>query len=221
MMLKRKLGNSGLEVSALSLDRMGYSKARQLEDRSEMIALIHQAIERGIDFFDTAEAYGPFTNEVMVGEALKPLRDQVLIATKFGWNIDPDTGVRHDGVNSKPDHIRAAVEGSLRRLKTDRIDLLYQHRADPEMPMEGVAGAVRALMQEGKVRHFGLSEAGVGAIRRAHVVQPVAAPQSEYSLWVREPKTEILPALESGEASNPALATFWRKIHVFWPKAGV
>jgi aryl-alcohol dehydrogenase-like predicted oxidoreductase len=129
---------------------MGYSKARQLEDRSEMIALIRQAIERGVDFFDTAEAYGPFTNEVMVGEALKPLRDQVLIATKFGWNIDPDTGVRHDGVNSKPDHIRAAVEGSLRRLKTDRIEVLHQHSADPEVPMEDVAGTVRALIQEGK-----------------------------------------------------------------------
>jgi aryl-alcohol dehydrogenase-like predicted oxidoreductase len=142
----------------------------------------------------------------MVGEALKPLRDEILIATKFGRNIDPDTGVRHDGVNSKPDHIRAAVEGSLRRLKTDRIDLLYQHRADPEVPMEDVAVTVRALIQEGKVRHFGLSEAGVGSIHRAHAVQPVAALQSEYSVWVREPETEILPTLESGEASNPALA---------------
>jgi aryl-alcohol dehydrogenase-like predicted oxidoreductase len=187
---------------------MGYSKGRQLEDRSEMIALTRQPIERGIDFFDTAEAYGPFTNEVMVGEAFKPLRDQVLIATKFGWNIDPDTGVRHDGVNSKPDRIRAAVEGNLRRLKTDRIELLYQHSADPEVPTEDVAGTVRALIQKGKVRHFGLSEAGVGSIRRAHAVQPVAALQSEYSLWVREPETEteILPTLESGEARNPALA---------------
>lgn len=179
---------------------MGYSKARQLEDRSEMIALIRQAIERGIDFLDTAEVYGPFTNEVMVGEALKPLRDQVLIATKFGWNIDPDTGVRHDGVNSKPDRIRVPVEGSLRRLKKDRIELLYQHSADPEVPMEDVAGTVRALIQKGKVRHFGLSEAGVGS------VQPVAALQSEYSLWVRKRETEILPTLESGAAGNPALA---------------
>jgi aryl-alcohol dehydrogenase-like predicted oxidoreductase len=196
MMMKRKLGNSGLEVSALSLGCMGYGKARQLQDRSEMIALIRQAVERGIDFFDTAEAYGPFTNEEMVGEALSPLRDQVLIATKFGWNIDADTGVRHDGVNSKPDHIRAAVEGSLRRLKTDRIDLLYQHRVDPEVPMEDVAGTVKGLIQEGKVRYFGLSEAGAGSIRHAHAVQPVAALQSEYSLWVREPETEIFPTLE-------------------------
>ena len=139
---------------------MGYGKARELQDRSEMIALIRQAVERGIDFFDTAEAYGPLTNEEMVGEALKPVRDQVLIATKFGWDIDPETGVHHGGVNSKPDHIRAAVEGSLKRLKTDRIDLLYQHRVDPEVPMEDVAGTVKALIQQGKVRYFGLSEAG-------------------------------------------------------------
>jgi aryl-alcohol dehydrogenase-like predicted oxidoreductase len=196
MMMKRKLGNSGLEVSALSLGCMGYGKARQLQDRSEMIALIRQAVERGIDFFDTAEAYGPFINEEMVGEALNPMRDQVLIATKFGWDIDPETGVHYGGVNSKPDHIRVAVEGSLRRLKTDRIDLLYQHRVDPEVPMEDVAGTVKALIQQGKVRYFGLSEAGAGSIRRAHAVQPVAALQSEYSLWVREPEAEILPTLE-------------------------
>ncbi len=195
-MMKRKLGNSGLEVSALSLGCMGYGKARQLQDRSEMIVLIRQAVEHGIDFFDTAEAYGPFTNEEMVGEALNPMRDQVLIATKFGWDIDPETGVHYGGVNSKPDHIQVAVEGSLRRLKTDRIDLLYQHRVDPEVPMEDVAGTVKALIQQGKVRYFGLSEAGAGSIRRAHAVQPVAALQSEYSLWVREPEAEILRTLE-------------------------
>ena len=195
MMMKRELGNSGLEVSALSLGCMGYGKARQLEDRSEMIALIRQAVERGVDFFDTAEAYGPFINEEMVGEALGRVRDQVLIATKFGWDIDPETGEHHGGVNSKPDHIRVAVEGSLKRLKTDRIDLLYQHRVDPEVPMEDVAGTVKTLIGEVKVRYFGLSEAGAGSIRRAHAVQPVVALQSEYSLWVREPEAEILPTL--------------------------
>jgi aryl-alcohol dehydrogenase-like predicted oxidoreductase len=196
MIPKRKLGNSGIEVSALSLGCMGYGKARELHDRREMIALIRKAVERGIDFFDTAESYGPLTNEQMVGEALMPVRDQVLIATKFGWDIDPETGVHHGGVNSKPDHIRTAVEGSLRRLQTDRIDLLYQHRVDPEVPMEDVAGTVKTLIEEGKVRYFWLSEAGTGSIRRAHSVQPVAALQSEYSLWTREPETEILPALE-------------------------
>jgi len=196
MMLKRKLGNTGLEVSALSLGCMGYGKARELQDRPEMIALIRQAVERGIDFFDTAESYGPLKNEQMVGEALKPVRDHVLIATKFGWDIDPDTGVHHGGVNSKPNHVRAAVEGSLRRLKTDRIDLLYQHRVDPDVPIDDVAGTVKALIQQGKVRYFGLSEAGTGSIRRAHAVQPVAALQSEYSLWTREPETQILPTLE-------------------------
>ena len=196
MMTKRKLGNSGLEVSALALGCMGYGKARELHDRAEMITLIRQAVERGIDFFDTAESYGPLTNEEMVGEALQPVRDQVLIATKFGWDIDPATGVHHGGTNSKPNHVRAAVEGSLRRLKTDRIDLLYQHRVDPDVPMEEVAGTVQGLIREGKVRYFGLSEAGAGSIRRAHAVQPVAALQSEYSLWTREPEQEILPALE-------------------------
>ena len=195
-MQKRKLGNSGLEVSALSLGCMGYGEARALRDRKEMIALIRKAVERGIDFFDTAESYGPFTNVEMVGEALMPLRDQVRIATKFGWDIDADTGVHHGGVNSKPDHIRAAVEGSLRRLKTGHIDLLYQHRVDPHVPMEDVAGTVKELIQQGKVRYFGLSEAGVGSIRRAHAVQPVAALQSEYSLWTREPESEIIPAVE-------------------------
>jgi aryl-alcohol dehydrogenase-like predicted oxidoreductase len=188
MMVKRKLGKSGLEVSALSLGCMGYGKARALHDRAEMITLIRQAVERGVDLFDTAENYGPLTNEEMVGDALQPVRDQVLIATKFGWDIDPDTGTHYGGLNSKPDHIRAAVEGSLRRLKTDRIDLLYQHRVDPEVPMEDVAGTVKGLIKQGKVRYFGLSEAGVASIRRAHAVQPVAALQSEYSLETRSRK---------------------------------
>src|SRR3954451_23215733 len=152
MMQKRKLGNSGLEVSALSLGCMGYGKAREIPDRKEMIDLIRTAVERGIDFFDTAEVYGPFTNEEMVGEALMPLRDQVRIATKFGWDIDPDTGVHHGGVNSNPAHIRGAVDGSLRRLKTDYFDLLYQHRVDPDVPVEDVAGTVKELIQQGKVR---------------------------------------------------------------------
>ncbi len=194
-MQKRKLGQ-GLEVSALSLGAMGYGKARELPDRAEMISLLRTAAERGMDFFDTAEVYGPFTNEEMVGEALEPLRGQVKIATKFGWDVDPITGANHGGVNSKPDHIRRAVEGSLRRLRTDHIDLLYQHRVDPEVPMEDVAGVVRDLIAEGKVRWFGLSEAGAGSIRRAHAVQPVAALQSEYSLWTREPEVEIIPLLQ-------------------------
>jgi aryl-alcohol dehydrogenase-like predicted oxidoreductase len=196
MMEKRTLGNGGLTVSALSLGCMGYGKARELQDRTQMIALIRKAVERGIDFFDTAESYGPLTNEDMVGEALLPLRDQVKIATKFGWDIDPDTGVHHGGVNSKPAHIKAAVDGSLRRLKTDYIDLLYQHRVDPDVPMEDVAGTVKELIAQGKVRHFGLSEAGAGSIRRAHAVHPVAALQSEYSLWTREPEDEVMPILE-------------------------
>jgi aryl-alcohol dehydrogenase-like predicted oxidoreductase len=195
-MQKRKLGKSGLEISALSLGCMGYGKAREIPDRKEMIALIRKAVERGIDFFDTAEVYGPFTNEEMVGDALLPLRNQVKIATKFGWDVDADTGVHHGGVNSKPDHIKAAVEGSLRRLKTGYIDLLYQHRVDPEVPMEDVAGTVKGLIEQGKVRFFGLSEAGAGSIRRAHAVQPIAALQSEYSLWTREPEDEIIPTLE-------------------------
>ena len=195
-MQKRKLGNSGLEVSALALGCMGYGVAREIPDRKEMIALIRKAVERGVDFFDTAEVYGPFTNEEMVGEALAPFREQVKIATKFGWDIDPDTGVHHGGVNSKPQHIKTAVDGSLKRLKTDYIDLLYQHRVDPEVPMGEVAGAVKELIRHGKVRFFGLSEAGAQSIRRAHAMQPVAALQSEYSLWTREPEKEILPTLE-------------------------
>ena len=195
-MQNRQLGGGGLEVSALSLGCMGYGEARLLRDRTDMIALIREAVERGVDFFDTAESYGPLTNEEMVGEALLPLRNQVKIATKFGWDIDPVTGVHHGGVNSRPDHIKAAVNGSLRRLKTDYIDLLYQHRVDPDVPMEEVAGTVKELIAEGKVRYFGLSEAGTASIRRAHMVQPVAALQSEYSLWTREPEHEIIPTLE-------------------------
>ena len=194
-MQKRTLGQ-GLEVSALSLGAMGYGKARELPDRAEMITLIRTAVDRGMDFFDTAEVYGPWTNELMVGEALEPFRDRVKIATKFGWDIDQETGVHRGGVNSKPTQIRSAVEGSLKRLRTDYIDLLYQHRVDPGVPMEDVAGVVKDLIAEGKVRWFGLSEAGAGSIRRAHAVQPVAALQSEYSLWTREPEAEIIPTLE-------------------------
>lgn len=194
-MQKRKLGQ-GLEVSALSLGAMGYGKAREIPDRLEMIALLRTAVDRGMDFFDTAEVYGPWTNEEMVGEAFAPIRDKVKIATKFGWDIDQTTGQHMGGVNSKPAQIRSAVEGSLRRLKTDHIDLLYQHRVDPDVPMEDVAGMVKDLIAAGKVRWFGLSEAGAGSIRRAHAVQPVAALQSEYSLWTREPEAEILPTLE-------------------------
>jgi len=194
-MIKRKLGQ-GLEVSALSLGAMGYGKSRDIPDRAEMIDLIRAAVDRGMDFFDTAEVYGPFTNEEMVGEALAPVRDRVKIATKFGWDIDPDTGVNHGGVNSKPEHIVKAVEGSLKRLGTDHIDLLYQHRVDPEVPMEDVAGTVKRVIEDGKVRYFGLSEAGAQSIRRAHAVQPAAALQSEYSLWTREPEAEIIPLIE-------------------------
>ncbi|MGO8502581.1 aldo/keto reductase [Rhizobium leguminosarum] len=194
-MIKRKLGQ-GLEVSALSLGAMGYGKARELPDRAEMIDLLRTAVERGMDFFDTAEVYGPWTNEEMVGEALAPLRDKVKIATKFGWDIDQETGAHRGGVNSKPAQIRRAIEGSLKRLRTDHIDLYYQHRVDPDVPMEDVAGTVRELIAEGKVRWFGLSEAGARSIRRAHAVQPVAALQSEYSLWTREPEAEIIPTIE-------------------------
>ncbi|NKK78477.1 aldo/keto reductase [Rhizobium leguminosarum] len=194
-MIKRRLGQ-GLEVSALSLGAMGYGKARELPDRTEMIDLLRTAVERGMDFFDTAEVYGPWTNEEMVGEALAPVRDQVKIATKFGWDIDQETGEHRGGVNSKPAQIRRAVEGSLKRLRTDHIDLYYQHRVDPDVPMEDVAGTVRELIAEGKVRWFGLSEAGAQSIRRAHAVQPVAALQSEYSLWTREPEAEIIPTIE-------------------------
>ncbi len=194
-MIKRKLGQ-GLEVSALSLGAMGYGKARELPDRAEMIALIRTAVERGMDFFDTAEVYGPWTNEEMVGEALAPVRDKVKIATKFGWDIDQETGRHRGGVNSRPAQIRSSIEGSLKRLRTDHIDLYYQHRVDPDVPMEDVAGTVKDLIAEGKVLWFGLSEAGAQSIRRAHAVQPVAALQSEYSLWTHEPEEEIIPTIE-------------------------
>jgi len=197
-MKKRKLGNSGLEVSAIGLGCMGMSFGfGPAKDKQEMISLIRSAVERGVTFFDTAEVYGPFTNEELVGEALAPIREQVVIATKFGFNIDPD-GAQHQQppLNSRPAHIKEVAESSLMRLKTDYIDLFYQHRVDPEVPIEDVAGAVKDLIDEGKVRHFGLSEAGVDVIRRAHGVQPVTALQSEYSLWWREPEEEILPALE-------------------------
>lgn len=194
---KRKLGTSGLEVSALGFGCMGMSFGYgPAGDRTEMIALVRAAVDRGVTFFDTAEAYGPFTNEDLVGEALAPFRDEVVIATKFGWDIDPQTGKHSGGVNSRPEHIRAAIEGMLKRLRVETIDLLYQHRVDPEVPIEDVAGTVKELIAEGKVKHFGLSEAGVQTIRRAHAVQPVAALQSEYSLWWREPEEQILPTLE-------------------------
>jgi aryl-alcohol dehydrogenase-like predicted oxidoreductase len=192
-MEKRQLGKSGLEVSALGLGCMGLSFGYgPATDKNEGISLIRAAFERGVTFFDTAEAYGPFTNEELLGEALEPFRDQVVIATKFGFEGGDSKG----GLNSKPESIRAFVEASLKRLRTDRIDLLYQHRVDPQVPIEDVAAAVKEFIQAGKVKHFGLSEAGVQTIRRAHAVQPVAALQSEYSLWFREPENEILPALE-------------------------
>lgn len=194
-MQKRTLGQ-GLEVSALSLGAMGYGKARDIPDRPEMIALLRRAVDLGMDFFDTAEVYGPWTNEEMVGEAFAGMRDKVKIATKFGWDIDQVTGEHRGGVNSQLSQIRSAVEGSLKRLRTDYIDLYYQHRVDPDVPMEDVAGLVRDLIAEGKVIHFGMSEAGAGSIRRAHAVQPVTALQSEYSLWTREPEAEIIPTLE-------------------------
>lgn len=196
-MQTRKLGNSGLEVSALGLGCMGLSHAYgQPVDKQAGIALIRAAVERGVTLFDTAEAYGPFTNEELVGEALAPVRDRVVIATKFGFDIDPKTGARGGGVNSRPDHIKAVAEASLKRLKTDFIDLFYQHRVDPEVPIEDVAGAIKELVGAGKVKHFGLSEAGAKTIRRAHAVLPVTAVQSEYSLWWRGPEAEILPTLE-------------------------
>jgi len=196
-MQKRKLGNSGLEVSALGLGCMGMSGGYgPAADKQEMISLIRTAVERGVTFFDTAEVYGPFRNEELVGEALAPVRDQVVIATKFGWDVDLKTGEHGGGLNSRPEHIKAATEGMLKRLKTDHIDLLYQHRVDPNVPIEDVAGAVKELIQEGKVKHFGLSEAGAKTIRRAHSVLPVTALQSEYSLWTRSPEAEVLPTLE-------------------------
>ena len=194
-MQKRKLGKSGLEVSALGLGCMGMSFGYgPAKDKQEMIPVIRAAVESGVTFFDTAEVYGPFINEELVGEALAPFRAQVTIATKFGFHFDENG--KQAGLNSRPEHIKEVANASLRRLKTDVIDLFYQHRVDPNVPIEDVAGAVKDLIQEGKVRHFGLSEAGVGVIRRAHAVQPVTALQSEYSLWWREPEGEILPVLE-------------------------
>jgi aryl-alcohol dehydrogenase-like predicted oxidoreductase len=190
-------GRSALEVSALGLGCMGMSSSYGPPgDKKEMIALIHEAVDRGVTFFDTAEAYGPFANEIVVGEAIAPFRNRVVVATKFGFNIDPATGERGPGTDSRPEHIRMAVEGSLKRLGVEVIDLLYQHRVDPAVPIEDVAGAVKDLIAQGKVRHFGLSEAGAQTIRRAHAVQALTAVQSEYSLWWREPESEILPTLE-------------------------
>jgi aryl-alcohol dehydrogenase-like predicted oxidoreductase len=196
-MKNRKLGNDHLEVSALGLGCMSMTAAYgPPADRLEMIKLIRGAHDLGVALFDTAEAYGPFANEELVGEALAPIRDKVVIATKFGFDINPQTGERGSGTNSRPEHIKAAVEGCLKRLRTDRIDLLYQHRVDPQVPIEDVAGAVKELIAEGKVKHFGLSEAGIQTIRRAHAVQPVTAVQSEYSLFWRGPEAELLPLLE-------------------------
>ncbi|WP_315788561.1 aldo/keto reductase [Fischerella sp. JS2] len=200
-MQKRKLGKSNLEVSAIGLGCMGMSFSYgPPKDTQEMTALLGAAVDRGITFFDTAEVYGPFTNEELVGKALAPFRGQVVIATKFGFDISPKSDPRgmkgSPGLNSRPEHIREAVEGSLKRLKVEVIDLLYQHRVDPNAPIEDVAGAVKELIQEGKVKHFGLSEAGVQTIRRAHAVQPVTALQSEYSLWWRKPEAEVIPTLE-------------------------
>lgn len=196
-MQKRKLGNSNLEVSAIGLGCMGMSFGYgPAADKKEMISLIRSAVERGITFFDTAEVYGPFTNEELVGEASQPLRNQVVIATKFGFNLDPSGKEHWTGLNSRPDHIKEVAEASLKRLRTDVIDLFYQHRVDPNVPIEDVAGAVKDLIKEGKVKHFGLSEAGVNTIRHAHAVQPVTTIQSEYSIWWREPESEILSVLE-------------------------
>jgi aryl-alcohol dehydrogenase-like predicted oxidoreductase len=195
-MQKRKLGKSNLEVSALGFGCMGLSFGYgPASDKKEAIALIRSAVERGVTFFDTAEVYGPFTNEELVGEALAPFRNKVVIATKFGFKLDPETG-KQAGLDSRPEHIKEVAEASLKRLRTEVIDLFYQHRVDPEVPIEEVAGAVKDLIQQGKVKHFGLSEAAAKTIRRAHVVQPVAALQSEYSLWWREPEAEALPTLE-------------------------
>ena len=195
-MQKRKLGKSNLEVSAIGLGCMGMSFGYgPPKGKQEMISVIRSAVELGVTFFDTAEVYGPFTNEELVGEALAPVREQVVIATKFGFKFDSETG-KQAGLDSRPEHIKQVAEASLKRLRTNVIDLFYQHRVDPDVPIEDVAGAVKDLIQEGKVKHFGLSEAGVQTIRRAHAVQPVTALQSEYSLWWREPEAEIMPALE-------------------------
>ena len=196
-MQKRKLGNCNLEVSAIGLGCMGMSFSYgPAADKQEMISLLRAAADRGVTFFDTAEVYGPFTNEELLGEALSPYRGQVVIATKFGFKLDPNNNPPWTGLDSRPVHIREVAEASLKRLKVEAIDLFYQHRVDPDVPIEDVAGAVKKLIQEGKVKHFGLSEAGAQTIRRAHAVQPVTAVQSEYSLWTRGPETEVLPTLE-------------------------
>src|SRR5438094_9506831 len=196
-MQTRKLGKSNLEVSALGLGCMGMSFGYgPPADKQEMISLIRTAVERGITFFDTAEVYGPFTNEELVGEALAPVRRQVVIATKFGFEPNPDDGGKWTALNSRPEHIRQVADASLKRLQVETIDLFYQHRVDPEVPIEDVAGAVKDLIQKGKVKHFGLSEAAAQTIRRAHAVQPVTAVQSEYSLWWKRPEAEVLPTLE-------------------------
>ncbi len=196
-MQKRILGNSSLEVSALGLGCMGMSQSYgPAPDKHELIALIRAAVERGVTFFDTAQVYGPFTNEELVGEALAPLRDQVVIATKFGFEFGPNGNGASQGLNSRPEYIKQSLEGSLKRLRVETIDLFYQHRVDPDVPIEDVAGAVKELIQERKVKHFGMSEAASGTIRRAHAVQPVTAVQSEYSLWWRRPEEEVLPTLE-------------------------
>ena len=195
-MQKRTLGKSNLEVSAIGLGCMGMSFGYgPAGEKQEMISVIRRAVERGVTFFDTAEVYGPFTNEELVGEALAPFRGKVAIATKFGFKLDPNTG-KQAGLDSRPEHIKEVAEASLKRLRVDAIDLLYQHRVDPNVPIEDVAGAVKGLIREGKVKHFGLSEAGVQTIRRAHAVQPVTALQSEYSLWWREPEAQVIPTLE-------------------------
>lgn len=196
-MQKRKLGNSDLEVSALGLGCMGMSFSYGVvHDEQEMISLLHAAVDRGITFFDTAEVYGPYTNEILVGKGLSTLRDKVVIATKFGFNITPGGAPGSHSLNSRPEHIKEVAEASLKRLNIDSIDLFYQHRVDPDVPIEDVAGAVKELIQAGKVKHFGLSEAGAQTIRRAHAVQPVTALQSEYSLWWRKPEAEVIPTLE-------------------------
>ena len=201
-MQKRKLGKSGLEVSALGLGCMGMSFGYgPAKDKQEMISLIRAAVERGVTFFDTAEVYGPFINEELVGEALAPFREQVVIATKFGFKLDPNTG-KQAGLDSRPEHIKQVAEASLKRLKVDVIDLFYQHRVDPDVPIEDVAGAVKDLIQEGKVKHFGLSEAGVQTIRRAHAVQPVTALQSEYSLWTRGPRRKCCRPSRNSESAS-------------------
>src|SRR5437773_4291113 len=196
-MQKRKLGRSNLEVSAVGLGCVGMSFGYgPAADKQEMISLLRSAVDRGVTFFDTAEVYGPFTNEELVGEALSPFRGRVVIATKFGFKLDPKGGPKWVGLDSRPQHIKQVAESSLKRLRVDAIDLFYQHRVDPDVPIEEVAGAVQELIREGKVKHFGLSEAGVQTIRRAHAVQPVAALQSEYSLWTRTPEKEVIPTLE-------------------------